>query len=852
VVEGLKKFHDMVGRYPKNLNIMKLVGEMQEAQKEQMKQKRDAIENMTEEEKPAAIETFLATQQEMMKEMMPVKSVGQFYMTLIQEKRDPKYYGENVTMEDSDAILLRWRLDDGMYRVIFGDLSQRDVTAEELAELENVAGTNEIAPDPEKQPEPEQFDPENLKYLHIIANNYKPDGVVEVETEMWVKDNKLWRVVDDNMTSICDGSKILIIDHKNKTTRFAETLGKMPRIHNGIMPIIVMLYEKVSGKGIDLDNKLHEGRQGAEWLGKIINATGKVVGDQILYEIVDDEDEGEMYNFYVDASTFLLTKFAGTRQGEIRHEYLFDYGPIADEMFAMDVQKDFKMTATGHISGYVIDEEDKLVPNANIYISTGWPTWAGITGKCDSQGKFDIAVPANIEGVDSGQPLQYPVTIRAESDDMPGFVAWSVIFHPEDEQIVPGVIPWCGDDVDADARDKKNKRSECTGISGIFLAMEPAGTITGVVTDNVDDSPIENANITLHCSFNGNSGPIFRKIPGNTNKRNTKTKTDHNGRYVFENIPSFYWPDLIDDPNLPESERSQLRRLGHQSVSISVSVSVDGFVGSSGNFVIKRGGVLETKQLNMALDRADVTVVGRVIDNYGKPLVGYHVGYRKGRSGTSRDEDRTDGNGRFELKGCPYTEGLSVFVNGADKPHDWDEKKLTKGTKFVYYIPASAEVPVIASVYGYEVEIVAELPESVMEFEVKDTDGVPIEGIVVVFDSFENLGHDWPKIFNGTTDQEGRYIVENFPNIDRLRLTVGLPYGSEMTEEEEKRRKEMQSVYRSVVNGAFDLPGDPAGYKFEVTLPKIGERIKREEWIKVYDSQGRQFDRNGNPVKKTE
>ena len=75
---------------------------------------------------------------EAMKEMMPITSVGQFYMRLVQEKRDPMYYGENVTPGDSDLILLRWRLDDGNYRVIFGDLDQKDVSAEQLAEWENV------------------------------------------------------------------------------------------------------------------------------------------------------------------------------------------------------------------------------------------------------------------------------------------------------------------------------------------------------------------------------------------------------------------------------------------------------------------------------------------------------------------------------------------------------------------------------------------------------------------------------------------------------------------------------------------------------------------------------------------
>jgi hypothetical protein len=35
-----------------------------------------------------------------------------------------------------EAVLLRWKISDDQYRVIFGDLSTMDVTAEQLAELE--------------------------------------------------------------------------------------------------------------------------------------------------------------------------------------------------------------------------------------------------------------------------------------------------------------------------------------------------------------------------------------------------------------------------------------------------------------------------------------------------------------------------------------------------------------------------------------------------------------------------------------------------------------------------------------------------------------------------------------------
>jgi outer membrane lipoprotein-sorting protein len=144
-IDGLKKFVEITGKYPQNLNIMNLMSEIQEFQKEQMmkeaRARKKARQGMTEEQKKAdkeaAMAEFTARQIEMLEENMPIMSAGQFYMMLVQEKRDPKYYGENVTPADSDAILLRWRLDDGKYRVIFGDLDQKDVSAEQLAEWEN-------------------------------------------------------------------------------------------------------------------------------------------------------------------------------------------------------------------------------------------------------------------------------------------------------------------------------------------------------------------------------------------------------------------------------------------------------------------------------------------------------------------------------------------------------------------------------------------------------------------------------------------------------------------------------------------------------------------------------------------
>ena len=46
------------------------------------------------------------------------------------------YYGNTVGPKDKNKVLLRWKLDDGRYQVIFGDLRSETVTAERLHELE--------------------------------------------------------------------------------------------------------------------------------------------------------------------------------------------------------------------------------------------------------------------------------------------------------------------------------------------------------------------------------------------------------------------------------------------------------------------------------------------------------------------------------------------------------------------------------------------------------------------------------------------------------------------------------------------------------------------------------------------
>jgi hypothetical protein len=103
-----------------------LVGKLKDSQSPASEQLRQAFKQAQSEEERA---------KKLVDMMKPVQSIGMFYMTLVQDKKEPVYYGESVSPGEVGSVLLRWKISDNQYRVIFGDLTTVDVTAEELAEL---------------------------------------------------------------------------------------------------------------------------------------------------------------------------------------------------------------------------------------------------------------------------------------------------------------------------------------------------------------------------------------------------------------------------------------------------------------------------------------------------------------------------------------------------------------------------------------------------------------------------------------------------------------------------------------------------------------------------------------------
>jgi len=117
-IKGFTVLADLAGEYPDNLGGKTFFKELEALLAPMRDRKRN--------EKYTKLEDIT----------MPIGGLVSFYQTLVQGKKDPAYYGEFVTPKDADLVLMRWKISDNEYRVIFGDRHAETVTTEVLKELE--------------------------------------------------------------------------------------------------------------------------------------------------------------------------------------------------------------------------------------------------------------------------------------------------------------------------------------------------------------------------------------------------------------------------------------------------------------------------------------------------------------------------------------------------------------------------------------------------------------------------------------------------------------------------------------------------------------------------------------------
>ena len=66
-----------------------------------------------------------------------LEGMSKFHEHLIQQGKEVVFYEGSIEPEDGNAVLMHWKLSDDNYKVIFGDLREREVSAEELIKLQS-------------------------------------------------------------------------------------------------------------------------------------------------------------------------------------------------------------------------------------------------------------------------------------------------------------------------------------------------------------------------------------------------------------------------------------------------------------------------------------------------------------------------------------------------------------------------------------------------------------------------------------------------------------------------------------------------------------------------------------------
>jgi outer membrane lipoprotein-sorting protein len=116
LIGGLKTFAELSGgRYPNELDAKSTI-------KEADGLGADVLAGVSEQVKKQKLQDiFFATA---------------YHDKLVREKKDVAYYGDAVSATDAGKVLIRWKTSRDRYRVVFGDLTAKDVTADELKKLE--------------------------------------------------------------------------------------------------------------------------------------------------------------------------------------------------------------------------------------------------------------------------------------------------------------------------------------------------------------------------------------------------------------------------------------------------------------------------------------------------------------------------------------------------------------------------------------------------------------------------------------------------------------------------------------------------------------------------------------------
>jgi hypothetical protein len=133
VIQGLKLLVELLGKYPDvkivtYFDVTILRSAFEKSETPAAMRLKEELKGFTEDEIGNKLVDFLKPIQDLVKFCDQRLFWGGAFQL--------KYYGKTVTPKDADKVLLRWKVSDSEYRVIFGDLHAETVSPAKLAELE--------------------------------------------------------------------------------------------------------------------------------------------------------------------------------------------------------------------------------------------------------------------------------------------------------------------------------------------------------------------------------------------------------------------------------------------------------------------------------------------------------------------------------------------------------------------------------------------------------------------------------------------------------------------------------------------------------------------------------------------
>jgi hypothetical protein len=130
-IQGLKVWVELLGKYPDPEIITNFTDVAPTVLRLAEKSETPAAMRLREETKGLSDDEI---SNKLVDFLMPIRGLTWFYIGLQWDKKDPAYYGKTVTPQEAHKVVMRWKLSDKEYRVIFGDLHAE--TSPGLAELE--------------------------------------------------------------------------------------------------------------------------------------------------------------------------------------------------------------------------------------------------------------------------------------------------------------------------------------------------------------------------------------------------------------------------------------------------------------------------------------------------------------------------------------------------------------------------------------------------------------------------------------------------------------------------------------------------------------------------------------------